>query len=70
MMTSEKAFIDASLAEVAARDALIANESRLMWLVLGAIYNTIRDDGRCVIEAGSETDKVITEIVSRVEGWL
>ena len=53
-----------------ARDALIANESRLMWLVLGAIYNVVRDDGRCVIEAGSETDKVITEIVSRVEGWL
>ena len=53
-----------------ARDALIANEARLMWLVLGAIYNGVRDDGRCVIEAGSETDKVITEIVSRVEGWL
>lgn len=53
-----------------ARDALIANEARLMWLVLGAIYNVVRDDGRCVIEAGSETDKVITEIVSRVEGWL
>jgi hypothetical protein len=53
-----------------AREALIANEARLMWLVLGAIYNGVRDDGRCVIEAGSETDKVITEIVSRVEGWL
>jgi hypothetical protein len=53
-----------------ARDALIANEARLMWLVLGAIYNGVRDDGRCVIEAGSETDKVITEIVSRVEGWM
>lgn len=53
-----------------AREALIANEAKLMWLVLGAIYNVVRDDGRCVIEAGSETDKVITEIVSRVEGWL
>jgi len=53
-----------------AREALIANESRLMWLVLTAIYNVVRDNGRCVIEAGSETDKVITEIVSRVEGWL
>jgi hypothetical protein len=53
-----------------AREALIANEAKLMWLVLGAIYNGVRDDGRCVIEAGSETDKVITEIVSRVEGWL
>ena len=42
-----------------ARDALIANEAKLMWLVLGAIYNGIRDDGRCVIEAGGETDKVI-----------
>jgi len=53
-----------------AREALIANESRLMWLVLGALYNVVRDNGRCVIEAGSETDKVITEIVSRVEGWM
>jgi hypothetical protein len=53
-----------------ARDALIANEAGLMWLVLGAIYNGIRDDGRCVIVAGSETDEVITEIVSRVEGWM
>jgi hypothetical protein len=53
-----------------AREALIANEARLMWLVLGGIFNVVKMDGQCVIEAGSETDKVITEIVSRVEGWL
>ena len=70
MMTSKLSPLSPVLEVQQARDALIANEARLMWLVLGAIYNGVRDDGRCVIEAGSETDKVITEIVSRVEGWL
>jgi len=70
MMTSKLSPLSPVLEVKQARDALIANEAKLMWLVLGAIYNGVRDDGRCVIEAGSETDKVITEIVSRVEGWL
>lgn len=59
------------LAEVEAlkaREARIASEAKLMWLVLGAIYNMIRDDDVVRIVAGSETDKVISEIVNRVEG--
>lgn len=58
------------LAEVEAlkaREARIASEAGLMWLVLGAIYNMIRDDDVVRIVAGSETDKVISEIVNRVE---
>lgn len=54
--------------EAEARAARIASEAKLMWLVLGAIYNMIRDDDVVRIVAGSETDKVISEIVNRVEG--
>ena len=70
MMTSKLDKLWAEFEAETARNALIANEAKLMWLVLGGIYNVVKMDGRCEIEAGSETDKVITEIVSRVEGWL
>ena len=59
------------LAEVEAlkaREARIASEAGLMWLVIGALYNGIVDDGRCVIEADGATADVIAEIVNRVEG--
>ena len=59
------------LAEVKAaeaRDARIASEAKLMWLVIGALHNAIVDDGRCVIEADGATADVLREIVNRVEG--
>ena len=51
------------------RDESIRNEARLMYLVIGAVHNMIRDNDVCRIVAGSETDRVICEIVNRVEGW-
>lgn len=59
------------LAEVEAlkaREARIASEAGLMWLVIGALHNAIVDDGRCVIEADGATADVLREIVNRVEG--
>ena len=59
------------LAEVEAlkaREARIASEANLMWLVIGALHNAIVDDGRCVIEADGATADVLREIVNRVEG--
>lgn len=54
--------------EAEARAARIASEAKLMWLVIGALYNGIVDDGRCVIEADGATADVLREIVNRVEG--
>ena len=65
--------LDGLIAEVKAaedRDARIASEAKLMWLVIGALHNGIVDNGRCVIEADGATADVLREIVSRVEGWL
>ncbi len=51
------------------RDARKADQAKLMWHVISAIYNAVRDDDVVKIVAGSETDKVLCEIVNYVEGW-
>lgn len=64
--------LESLLAEVraeVARDERKKDQSRLMWHVISAIYNAVRDDDVVKIVAGSETDKVLCEIVNYVEGW-
>lgn len=58
----------AALSETQAREARIADKANLMWLVVGALYNAVRDNDGARIVAGSPTDQVICEIVNYVEG--
>lgn len=51
------------------RTDAIRAESDLMYLVIGALYNSALDHGETAIKLGSPTWDVLREIVNRVEGW-
>ena len=58
-----------NVVEKGARAKRKVEQAGLMYLLIGALHNQLRDDGYCGFDKESATADVIAEIVNAVEGW-